>query len=132
LASSTLIGKSFFLYFLLIERILAGQPTAWQFRSSDVILIHNHNKIQMFPENVWLDTQAPEYSGYWALVDSNAQVVQPRGEFTDTHSKFYLVQAASPQPARWKAWKKYLSASIAVMKPWSWDEIYIGGSASSW
>jgi len=33
--------------------------------------------------------------------------------------------------ARWKSWGNELSAKLVVMKPWSWEEIYIAGSALS-
>jgi len=61
-------------------------------------------------------------------VDSNADLVEPHPSFTTTKSRFCLVQTTSPQPRRWKAWAKQLSAPLAVMKPWSWEEMCIGGS----
>jgi hypothetical protein len=115
-----------FLYFLLVERILDGQPTAYQWSHTRVILMLNRHDVQIFPANIRLDPRG--FPGTWALVDSNVGSVHPRDEFTDVHSKFFLVNASSPQPARWKAWKNQLSAATAVMKPWSWEELYIGGS----
>jgi len=89
----------------------------------------NRHDVRLFPAGVHLDPRG--FPGTWALVDSNAALVLPRAEFTDVHSSFYLVQATCPQPVRWKAWKNQLSAAIAVMKPWSWEELYIGGSVHS-
>lgn len=120
------IGKSLFLYFVLIERILNGQCTAYQRSPNSVILMLDRHDVRIFRANACFDCQG--FPGTWALVDSNATLGQPRDEFMDTHSDFYLVQATSPQPARWKAWKKQLSAAMAVMKPWSWKELYIGGT----
>ena len=82
--------------------------------------------VRIFPEAMRLHPRG--FPGTWALVDSNEKLLHPRHEFTDMHSKFFVVQATSPQPVRWKAWKKHLSAAVAVMKPWSWEELYIGGS----
>ena len=127
--SSPLTGKTFFLYFVLIERILNGQRTAFQCDHGRAILILDHHDLQIFPVATRFDPEA--YSGMWVLVDSNSRVVQPRDEFISAHSKFFVVQAASPQPMRWKTWKKERDADMAVMKPWTWEEMYIGGSVHS-
>ncbi|KAM6499073.1 hypothetical protein JOM56_004581 [Amanita muscaria] len=119
------IGKSIFLYFVLVERILNGQCTAYQYTSTVILMLGSHD-VRIFPADPRLDTR--KFPGTWALVDSNVELIPPRGEFTSAHSKFYLIQATSPQPSRWKAWKKQLSAAIAVMKPWSCKELYIGGT----
>lgn len=66
------------------------------------------------------------YPGVWALSDSNANVVTPRWEFTDDRSQFFVVQATSPEPEKWKSWKQHREATFAIMNPWSWSEIYIG------
>jgi hypothetical protein len=124
---SSITGKSMFLYFILIERILNGQPTAFQGAFSRAFLMLGKHDVRVYPSHVWLDPSG--FPGLWALVDFNAGLVQPRHEFTDSRSKFFVVQASPPQPARWKACGKNLSASIAVMNLWSWEEIYIGGSA---
>jgi hypothetical protein len=66
-----------------------------------------------------------QFSDVWALIDSNADIIQPRGEFTNGYSKCYLIQATSPQPERYKVWRKQLGADLAVMNEWSWEETYI-------
>ena len=126
LASPPFTGKTFFLYFVLIERILDGRSTAFQWDPSRVVLLLNRHDVRTFPSAINFDPEG--YPGTWALVDSNSSLVTPRSEFIDARSKFFVVQAASPRPERWKTWKKELTAEMAVMKPWSWEEIYIGGS----
>lgn len=111
-----------FLFFLLVERILDGKETAFQRSPSEVILMLGQYNVQ---ERRDFDNE--RYPGAWALVDSNVKLEKPHQRFTDSHSKFFLVQATSPQPQRWKGWKKELSAALAVMKLWTWEEIYIGG-----
>jgi len=86
----------------------------------------DRHDVRIFPANVRLDPLG--FPGTWALVNSNVGLVQPCEEFMDVHSTFYLVHATSRQPARWKAWMKQLSGGMAVMKPWSREELYIGGS----
>jgi hypothetical protein len=93
------------------------------------------NRVFVFlgPENVHvcynnerLDPEA--HPGAWALVDSNTSVIQPRGELVSIGSKFFVVQATSPQPSRWKEWSKQRNAPLVVMKGWSWAEFFVGGS----
>jgi hypothetical protein len=85
--------------------------------------------VNVFPRDVSLN--AGGHSQVWALVDSNTNVVEPHELFTNSYSSFFLVQAASPKTARWKSWSKELGAHKAVMRPWSWDEIYIAGLAKT-
>ena len=102
-----------------------ASKTALQWSDARIFLFLDRNIVRVIPKNTYLDPRA--FPGVWALVDSNAGLVQPRGELVDSHSKFFVIQATSPQPIRWKAWMKHLSAQFAVMRPWSWEEIYIGG-----
>jgi hypothetical protein len=115
-----------FLYFILLERILNGEPTAFQRNSARTFLLLGTDDVRMIPNDVWMNPR--EFPGAWALVDSNIDLVQPRTVFSDARSQYFVVQATSPQPVRWKAWMKQLSASMAVMKSWTWEEFYIGGS----
>jgi hypothetical protein len=126
---SELVGKTLFLSYLLIEGILDGHPTAYQWEQSRLFLFLGPTDVQVIRHDQRLDTQA--YTRAMALVDSNSSLVQPRPDFTSPFSRFYLVQTTSPQPRRWKEWKKDLSASMVVMKPWSLEEICIGGSVYS-
>jgi len=71
------------------------------------------------------------YSGAWALVDSNFREPTPRDEVASSESKFFVIQASSPQPSRWKEWSKQRNAPLAVMKAWTWEELYIGGSVDT-
>jgi len=119
------IGKTMFLYYILIHRILHGQPTAFQPTSSHTLIFH-HSRAEIFGEHTTIDSLA--YPGAWALSDSNADVYQPRREFVELHNRFFLVQATSSQPSRWKAWSQQRRAKLAVMDFWTWSEIYIGAT----
>ena len=118
------LGKSTFLFYVLISRILLAQKTAFQWSSSRTFFFNDRHDVRTFTQMDRIDPVGhPEM---WALSDSNADVVTPRAEFTDARSQFFVVQATSPQPTRWKTWSKQLGANLAVMNPWSWQEIYIG------
>lgn len=54
------------------------------------------------------------------LLDLNEEQFHPR-----RFSNWKLIVASSPQPARYKEWRKQRPVKTFVMKPWSWSEIYI-------
>jgi hypothetical protein len=119
------IGKSIFLYYALIERVLNGEPTLFQLGPKSAFMLLGQTNVRIFREDDDIDTQ--EYPGAWALVDSNAAIKAPRGELAMANSRIFLVQATSPQPSRWSEWAKQRRAPLVVMDPFSWHEFYIGG-----
>jgi len=71
-----IIGKTLFLYYVLVERILDRRPTMFQIESKCIFLFVTPGHL----ETHW-DLFDPESQpGTWALVDSNAEAVTPRGE----------------------------------------------------
>jgi hypothetical protein len=118
-------GKTTFLHYLLIERVIDGKPTAFQVSANGTFFLLGQHDLRYVPVGTAMDPAG--FPGVWALVDSNAGLIEPRSEFTSIRSKFFLVQTSSPQPRRWKAWRTQLSGDIAVMKGWSWPEMCIGG-----
>ena len=112
---------------MLIERILDAKPSIFQIRPNEIF--HVDGALKVFPRDGLLDPGG--HSDVWALVDSNTNLYSPDPVFTNIHTSFFVVQATSPQAGRWKSWRKELSAEVMVMKPWSWEEIYIAGSVLS-
>ncbi|TPX35706.1 hypothetical protein SmJEL517_g01884 [Synchytrium microbalum] len=118
------IGKSLFLLYELIERLLVGAPTALQ----------NHRSFYYyFSESGVAKRLSTEYcpsrsaSPTWALVDSNQEVDSPCGGFLD--NKLVLVlQATSPKVKRYKEWTKQARALYYYMNTWTWEEIAYYGS----
>jgi len=125
-------GKTFFLYFALVERLLDALPTALQLGRDDIFLFQSDG-VRLLPAaaNIalleFLHTITPRI---WALVDSNATLNIPAEMFISHTSPFYVVQATSPKLDRWKEWKKQRKANEAVLQPWSWDELCIGAYVS--
>jgi len=95
---------------------------AIQFKPNQIYLFLGKKSV-MFMEK--LGDTFPKQEGIWALVDSGPGVEQPQ-EFLGSES-WFIVQSTSHQLKRWK-WKKQKKARFVVMKPWTWDEIYIGGT----
>ena len=116
------IGKSLFLYFTLVYRVLHGLPTAFEFKVGKIYYFGE--KLKLYDTYDMIDPEG--YPGAWALSDSNQVLHQPSGEFTTPLSRFFTLQATSPQPIRWKTWSKYRGAEIYAMKLWSWEAIYTG------
>lgn len=113
------IGKSLFLYYILLYRIFHSKPTAFESTPQGIFFFGETFKR--------LDKIDPEgYPDAWALSDSNYKLMQPSESFTQPYSRFFLVQATSPQLTRWQGWPKYRDAEMVTMNLWSWEEIYTG------
>jgi hypothetical protein len=112
-----------------MERILDGQPTLFQLDSTRVFMFLGPTNVRIYSRQERLNPRS--YPGAWALVDSGSELIRPREELTTGKSKFFVIQASSPQPSRWKEWSKQLNAPLAVMKAWTWEELYIEGSVDT-
>ena len=105
------IGKSLFLCFTLVYRVIHGLHTAFESHVGRIYFFGDF--YQLYDR-----TDAEGHPGAWALTDSNDQPQQPSGNFIIERSTFFTLQAASPQPMRWKTWSKYRRAEILAMKLW--------------
>lgn len=119
------IGKSLFLYYILISRILTGKTTVFENEMNNIYLFGDY-----FQRSKRIHEMA--YPGAWALSDSNARLTQPSDGFIGAGSQFFTVQATSPQPHRWKTWQKYRNAEMVAMDWWSWEEIYTGAEIAKY
>ena len=115
------VGKTIFLYYVLVRRVLNAQITAFEDRPDQVYLPGPR-----FESMQVISSQ--HYPGAWALSDSNDSLIKPNPSFTLQASCFFTLQAASPQPKRWYGWPKYREAAIVAIDLWSWTELYIGAS----
>ncbi|KZW00265.1 hypothetical protein EXIGLDRAFT_167584 [Exidia glandulosa HHB12029] len=104
------IGKSEFLIYLLLRRLRDGLPTAIQFRHSHYLIFDEKGGAVRFTGS---DLPDPRLEKCWALADSNDKVETPCVAFRGGVEK--LVQAASPDPSRWKRWVKYHLGYRVVM-----------------
>ncbi|KAI9441166.1 hypothetical protein BJY52DRAFT_502957 [Lactarius psammicola] len=114
------IGKSCFLYYLLLHLLSAMRPVALEL--SHRILVFQDIGVYSLPLTADPD-RFPE--GIWALSDSNAITKQPCDAFLDAAGwqKAWIIQTTSPMEERWKMWSKYSKAHVFVMKYISIDEI---------
>ncbi|KZV79240.1 hypothetical protein EXIGLDRAFT_782623, partial [Exidia glandulosa HHB12029] len=85
-------------------------PTAIQFRHSHYLIFDEKGGAVRFTGS---DLPDPRLEKCWALADSNDKVETPCVAFRGGVKK--LVQAASPDPSRWKRWVKYHLGYRVVM-----------------
>jgi hypothetical protein len=101
LISLPYLGKTTFLFYLLLYRLERKLPTAVQLNPDRYFIFDDQGAIvHFFPE---LDDD-PRLESCWALTDSNEQVFQPCSAFRSLAKRVIL--AASPKPERWKEWIK--------------------------
>jgi hypothetical protein len=115
------IGKTTFLYYVLVCRVLAGEPTMFEYEKHGI-----YSFTDTFQHLDKIDARASPNA--WALSDSNSALWKPNQSFTGQGSQFFVLQATSPRPERWHSWKKYRNAKMVTMDLWSWDEMYIGAT----
>ncbi|PBK71844.1 hypothetical protein ARMSODRAFT_1002827 [Armillaria solidipes] len=117
------IGKSIFLYYILLLRLQAKKPT---------ILVLNPNVVTVFLQQGVFSVAIAHFDDVamlipdstWCLVDSNQELKQPP-QFA-IQSPFFIVQAASPIKDH-IAWKdKTLGVWEYIMKPFSLPELIVG------
>ena len=99
-------GKTVFLLYLLLYRLERRLPTAVQF---------TRNNIFLFNDNGAFIRKADDYLelfGYWALVDSNYDIVVPSYSLLGSGAR--IIQASPPKPIRWKEWIKYAYGTVVV------------------
>ncbi|KAF8576198.1 hypothetical protein K439DRAFT_1623009 [Ramaria rubella] len=125
------IGKTFFLYYILIKRLLEGKCTVLQDRAPYFLFFDDAGcrEIQI------TDTQHADLSDKpyamrqtWILVDSNDGMDKPAEFATGRLCDAFVVQASSPRISRWKGWVKERGGRALIMQPWSWPEIYAAGT----
>jgi hypothetical protein len=127
-------GKSFFLFYYLFKNLLAAQPTVLQTEKNGFLLFIEDGVylIRFSSSTTVYDIQSQLRNlgckkGIVALVDSSEKSPSPAPVFTDSRLPFYTIQATAPHSSRWEDWLDQRSASVVVMKPCSWTEIYIIG-----
>ena len=100
-------GKTVFLIYLLLYRLERMLPTAIQFSNDSYVVFDADGAAVRNTGTPWYcDRQ------YWALADSNEELIIPCGPFRRSGAR--LIQASSPRPDRWKDWTKYRSGRIVV------------------
>lgn len=125
------LGKSCFLYYVLLFRLCSGKPTAFQLPSSFVVFqesgITIHNIASWNPPDV-----IP--LGSWALTDSNGTITMPCYAFLSAcGDQAQLVQASPPKSQYYQLWTKETTQNTVeyVMDNFSFSEFIALGLVHS-
>ena len=118
------IGKTCFLSYVLVERLLKAQPTILQIGDdSDEYSHFLFDKLGVRPV-LSCDDDSLQDSAIWALTDQ-----KPRGLASrfDYHN-WLVVVTSSPRRENYKRVKKYCAAPLYYMPEWTWEEIAAASS----
>ncbi|KAH9000070.1 hypothetical protein EDB92DRAFT_460622 [Lactarius akahatsu] len=114
------IGRTCFLYYLLLHKLSEMEPVALE-RPGFFILFHDGG-VYTLPLNA-----EAEYipDGTWALSDGNDEPYQPCSVFRTASKRqtAWVIQTTSQVEARWRRWRKYSRADLFVMNHVSIEEI---------
>jgi hypothetical protein len=125
--SSISVGKTVFLYVLLVLRLQAQLPTIYQSRSSHLYYFAKDGVylIHLTPSLIATSLKSQFHKSTWCLIDSNQSL--------DTVPMFvqdldlFIIQASSPRPHCY-AWMDKATRTVSryFMKSWSLPELLVG------
>jgi hypothetical protein len=107
LISLPYLGKTAFLFYLLLYRLERKLPTAIQLDDVDYF-IFDEQGAAVRPVSI----QDTRLAKCWALTDSNEEVLQPCTAFKCLAEVVILV--SPPKPERWKKWIKQTKGSLII------------------
>ncbi len=113
------LGKSSFIYYILLRQLSEKKPTALQV-SNQIVLFRD--SVQIYSRKNYWDA-LPE--GILALTGANKRARIPCNAFLDAErdGNARIIQATSLSWDSWKGWQKKHQASVFVMDYFSFDEI---------
>jgi hypothetical protein len=107
------------LFFMLVERLRAGQST--YFQTHDILLLFEAGRPVCKVKGSVYPVPGEDI---WALVDGNVVDGRPRGGLL-RQSNVRIVMASSPRSKGWLKQKK--SAGVLFMKTWTEQELFFAG-----
>ena len=126
-ASSLIVGKTVFLFVLLVLRLQARLTTIYQSRNSHLYYFADNGVflINLIPEPIATNFKSQFHPSTWCLIDSNQSLDTVPVFIQDLN--LFIVQASSPRPHHFK-WTKKATSPVRryFMKPWTLSELYAG------
>jgi hypothetical protein len=126
------IGKTSFLFYVLVQRILDKKPTLLRYSASKIIGF-NESGVDEFSNSPPSDDKAwrsyPERT--WVLVDSNFKgpynTTEPSGAILNETRNFFIIYVAFPDVHdRYNEFSKRNNMPLRVIPDWDMDELAIG------
>ncbi|KZT03446.1 uncharacterized protein LAESUDRAFT_814726 [Laetiporus sulphureus 93-53] len=124
------IGKSIFLRYILVMRILRGEPTLYQHQPDSMFLFHAKGVFRLPTDRLEAVSRAAhleQFSDAFALVDVGDELEEPAKNLLSQWSPFFLVAAVLPRTGE-RPWMRIRKMKQFVMNAWSWPEIVIGNT----
>ena len=126
-------GKTVFLFYALIQRILNAQSTILRYEDGRYIGFDNRG-CKAFGAHPQGDPDWVYDDRTWVLADTQYKAAEnptgiPTAPLTSVTS-FFVVFSTSPKRERYYDWAKINSCLYLYMKPWTWEEIHFAGSVS--
>ncbi|GJJ08354.1 hypothetical protein Clacol_002568 [Clathrus columnatus] len=118
------IGKTIYLTYHLVQRLLAGQATIFSFNFYERYLFHQSGVYDVAGDSVrtlWKINPELNEEPPLVLIDFNER--QTQWDINVFGSNLILA-ASSPNRSRYKNWLKESSAVPYVMKTWEWKGIF--------
>lgn len=109
-------GKTYFLRYLLIERIRLGLPVAVQIDAHTIILFEGKQPRHLDTRS---EVQLPH--DCWALLDLDLNLVTPCEAFLSSNA--FIIMTSEPATRRWKGFRKQYGADLYIMDVWTDDEL---------
>ena len=110
-------GKTLFLQWLLLDRLLDGKPT----------ILRTKNNYSSFSANGFTRISEFDLGSHpdtWLLVEPQFGVGGP-----PMRCHLFTIFTTSPSEATYKEWMKQNSARLLIMNPWTWEELNFVGYA---
>ena len=125
--SYLIVGKTVFLFVLLVLRLQARLTTIYQSRNSHLYYFADNGVflINLIPELIATEFKSQFHPSTWCLIDSNQSLDTVPVFIQDLN--LFIVQASSPRPHHFK-WTKKATSPVRryFMKPWTLSELYAG------
>ncbi|KAF8342458.1 hypothetical protein F5887DRAFT_974351 [Amanita rubescens] len=118
------IGKTIFLFYVLLHRLSAGLPTAFQVFDDRFFLFTETGAEEL---DVVAKSGLKLPPGTWALTNSGDLIEQPCSAFLSSRRRAWIIQATSPKRSRWYEWSKQHSARCYVMDCFPPNELEVLG-----
>ncbi|KAK7033995.1 hypothetical protein VNI00_012425 [Paramarasmius palmivorus] len=118
LTGSPGIGKSYFIIYILLARMANEQITIITFSDRESYLFDKEGVWSMHSDNLksWEDIRTSIRP--WSLIDADMDKLEPAASLTSAPLVF-SVQAVSPDPKRYRLWKKGWGGIKWYMNPWT-------------
>jgi len=127
ISHTNFVGKTCFLSFVLVLRLLEQKPTVLYIGSEDSSGEHDSGYYYFSKDGVESDISKiaamSEDSNVWLLADGRPDMFVS-GPLLPS---WLVIQASSPKKTLWKKWATHRDACIWLFRPWKWEEIAVAG-----